>query len=213
MPAILPGLGCRCVKGRYDLDGMCPYFERKFPDQPLPADSQSKAGEAAGKDAHQFDPNTGQPEALEDERTKVWKKIGDTCARKVAGLAIDAYPDDNPKTVFGLTKPSMSPVPPAALLHLMQAMADGKQKYGLMNWREKRVSASVYYDAAMRHLMAFWDGEDKASDSGVHHLGHAMACCCLILDAAACGNLNDDRPKAGSFSELAAAMTKKLEEK
>lgn len=123
-----------------------------------------------------------------------------------------AYPDDNPKTVIGLTKPSMSAVPPSCLLHLGRAMSDGKRKYGLMNWREKKVSTSVYYDAAMRHLMAFWDGEDCAEDSGVHHLGHVMACCALILDAASIGKLNDDRPIPGNYPALVKAFTKPMQE-
>lgn len=111
-------------------------------------------------------------------------------------------PDDNPKTRFGLRKPAMSSVPPAALIHLMRAMADGRRKYGLMNWREKNVSSTIYYDAAMRHLMAWFDGEQTASDSGVHHLGHAMACLAIILDAEAQETLNDDRPVAGEFGKL-----------
>ena len=119
-------------------------------------------------------------------------------------------PDDNPKTRFGVQKPAMSAVPPSALVHLMKAMADGRRKYGLMNWREKNVSSSIYYDAAMRHLMSWYDGEEIASDSKVHHLGHAMACLAIILDAEACGTLNDDRPTPGAFTELVSQMTAKL---
>ena len=119
-----------------------------------------------------------------------------------------AYPDDNPKTVLGLAKPSISVIPPVAILHLGKAMADGKRKYGLMNWREKTVTSSVYYDAAMRHMMAWWDGEENASDSGVHHLGHAMACLAITLDAQSLGKLNDDRPIPGMFAEAVKANTK-----
>lgn len=110
------------------------------------------------------------------------------------------YPDDNPKTVYGVAKPPMHVIPPTALIHLGQAMANGKQKYGAMNWRDKKVTSSIYYDAAMRHLMAWWDGENNAEDSGVHHLGHAMACLAILLDAKSVGMLNDDRPTKGAFS-------------
>lgn len=109
---------------------------------------------------------------------------------------------------MGRTKPSLKSIPVSALLHLGGAMSDGDRKYGLCNWREKPVSASVYYDAALRHLMSWWDGEDVADDSKVHHLGHAMACFAIILDAEATGNLNDDRPIKGVFSELVAKMHK-----
>ena len=117
------------------------------------------------------------------------------------------YPDDNPKTVIGVTKPAMSTIPPGALIPLMRAMQNGKDKYGLMNWRKHNVSSSIYYDAAMRHLMAWYDGEAVAEDSGVHHLGHVMACCAILLDAMAQGNLNDNRPPAGTFSELVSIYT------
>ena len=110
------------------------------------------------------------------------------------------YPDDNPKTQIGVTKPPLSSIPPVGLMHLGQAMENGRQKYGRMNWREKKVTSSIYYDAAMRHLLAWWDGEERAQDSGVHHLGHAMACLAILLDAKSVSMLNDDRPKKGNFS-------------
>ena len=120
------------------------------------------------------------------------------------------YPDDNPKTVLGLRKPAMSCVPPVALLHLSHAMMDGEQKYGRMNWREHTVSSSVYYDAAMRHLMAWFDGETYAPDSGAHHLGHVMACCAILLDGESLAVLNDDRNTFGfsAFTRTCEQMTK-----
>nr|DAU76344.1 MAG TPA: hypothetical protein [Caudoviricetes sp.] len=124
-------------------------------------------------------------------------------ARAVAA----GYPDDNPKTAVGLTKPSLSAVPPIAMFHLGKAMSDGMRKYGKMNYREKKVSSSIYYDAALRHLMAWYDGEQIASDSGVHHLGHAMACMAILLDAEALGQLNDDRPTPGPLPAFLAANT------
>lgn len=119
-----------------------------------------------------------------------------------------SYPDDNPKTIIGLTKPSLLAIPPVALLHLGRAMTDGKNKYGLMNWREKKVSSSIYYDAALRHLLSWWDGEEVAGDSGVDHLAHAMACCAIIIDAQSVGSLNDDRPSfPGRFAETVKEFT------
>jgi len=136
----------------------------------------------------------------------VWREIKDNLIRMRSEM--NSPPDDNPKTKFGLTKPSMSAVPPSALIPLMEAMADGKNKYGLMNWRDKSVSSSVYYDAALRHLMSWYDGEDVAQDSGVHHLGHAMACMAILLDAMHTNNLNDNRPTKGRFSEVVKEHTK-----
>ena len=108
----------------------------------------------------------------------------------------------NPKDAIGLTKPSIHCVPPVSIYTQAAAMTDGVSKYGLMNWRENDVLASVYYNAAQRHLMSWFEGEQVASDSGVHHLGHALACLGIILDAEHGGNLIDDRPIAGSLPKF-----------
>lgn len=122
----------------------------------------------------------------------------------------EELPDTNPKTRFGIAKPSMFVVSPIAMLHMSQAMMDGARKYGPYNWRENSVSAKVYYDAAMRHLMCWMDGQENASDSNVHHLGHAMACLNILLDAQATGCLVDDRAKSEGFvvAKLIESMTK-----
>lgn len=120
-------------------------------------------------------------------------------------------PDSNPKTRFGLAKPGVADIPPIAVLLLGQCMRNGAKKYGRTNWRENGVTASVYYDAAMRHMMSWWDGEDHAEDSGVHHLGHAMACIAIIMDAEAQGTLADDRPSIpGCTAEFITANTEGL---
>lgn len=105
------------------------------------------------------------------------------------------YPDGNPKSAQGAKKHSLRLIPTAALVAESEAFADGVQKYGAANWRETGVAASVYIDAAMRHMALYFDGgEDRASDSGAKHLGHARACLGIILDAEAAGKLIDDRP-------------------
>lgn len=104
------------------------------------------------------------------------------------------YPDNNPKTALGMAKLPMDLVPPALLRHTAEAFANGAKKYGPYNWREAKISSSVYYAAALRHLTDWWDGEDLAPDSGVHHLGHAAACLALILDTMDSDLLNDNRP-------------------
>lgn len=121
-----------------------------------------------------------------------------------------SYPDNNPKTQFGVTKVPLHLVPPAAVAQAAMAFKDGAAKYGPYNWREKTISSSVYIAACKRHLDAWWDGEDKASDSGVHHIAHAMACMCMILDAESIGMLNDDRPTPGAAARLLEELKENL---
>ncbi len=107
---------------------------------------------------------------------------------------MNGYPDNNPKTAFGMKKTPIDLVPTALVRQVALAFENGANKYGAYNWREKKISSSVYYAAAMRHMMDWWEGEDNAPDSGVHHLGHAAACMAMILDTMGSDLLNDNRP-------------------
>lgn len=117
---------------------------------------------------------------------------------------MNGYPDDNPKTAIGVTKVPLHLVPPSASHHLALAFKDGAAKYGPYNWRDHKVSASVYVAAAKRHIDAWWDGENLSPDAGVEHLAHAMACMAIILDAASVAKLNDDRPTCGASPRMQA---------
>lgn len=119
----------------------------------------------------------------------------------------DSSQSENPKDLIGQTKPTLWVIPPAALLHMGRAMGNGAKRYGAYNWREHAVIASIYLDAAQRHILSWLDGEEVAEDSGVHHLGHAMACLAILLDAQETGNLKDNRPKPGAFPQLVARFT------
>lgn len=104
------------------------------------------------------------------------------------------YPDDNPKTAEGLKKTPLHLIPPVAMQAEALVMGLGAKKYGAFNWREHQVSSSVYYSAALRHLLAWYDGETVDPESGQSHLAHVRACMGIVLDAEAKGKLNDDRP-------------------
>lgn len=111
-------------------------------------------------------------------------------------------PDSNPKTAYGIKKPSMHLIPGVALMTLAKVMALGAKKYGAYNWRDQPVSASVYISALLRHIYQWFDGEDIDPESGAPHLGHAMACLAILLDALAQGTLIDDRPKPGQTDRI-----------
>jgi len=122
---------------------------------------------------------------------------------------VQAQDETNPKDRIGVKKPRLSLVPPAGIIHEALAMANGADKYGPYNWRDKKVQMMIYLEAAMRHIMSFQDGEEFASDSGVHHLGHARACLGIILDAIATDSIIDNRPKKGCTAALIERFTKK----
>lgn len=116
--------------------------------------------------------------------------------------------DDNPKTAFGMRKPTAAFIPPVSFLHLGRAMEYGADKYGPFNWRDRAVSSTVYYGGMDRHQKSWFDGETIDPESGVHHLGMIMANCAILLDAEAQGNLIDDRPKPGTYAKLLRELTR-----
>lgn len=103
------------------------------------------------------------------------------------------YPDDNPKTALGEAKPKISSTPTIGIREMGKVFELGAKKYGRYNWRLHQVSATVYYDAAWRHLSAWFDGEDIDPESGVSHLAHVMACMTILMDAQHHEMLNDNR--------------------
>src|SRR5262249_14845884 len=57
---------------------------------------------------------------------------------------------------------------------LLAVLNRGAAKYGERNW-EKGMDWSRVYSAALRHLHAWWAGEDNDPETGFSHLAHAMA--------------------------------------
>jgi hypothetical protein len=102
--------------------------------------------------------------------------------------------DTNPKDAVGTAKVPMSTVPAPVLMEIGLAMLEGARKYGRHNYRAAGVRASVYYDAALRHLAQWWEGEDTDPDSGISHLVKAMACLVVVRDSELRENWTDDRP-------------------
>jgi hypothetical protein len=102
--------------------------------------------------------------------------------------------DGNPKDLVGVRKAPMSTVPANVIAEVGVAMLEGSRKYGRHNYRVAGVRSSVYYDAAMRHLMAWWEGEDIDTDSGMSHVVKAITTLAVLRDAQHQQMLTDDRP-------------------
>lgn len=122
----------------------------------------------------------------------------------------------NPKDVIGIKKVSMSCVSAPVLAEVALGMMEGALKYGRHNYRDAGIRASVYHDAAYRHLMAWWEGEDDDPNSkaGLHHVSKAIASLTVLRDAMIQNFWNDDRPPkspAGWMDALNAKAAKLIE--
>lgn len=76
-------------------------------------------------------------------------------------------------------KPRLELLPSDSLEEIAKVLTFGAKKYSAENWR-KGINYSRLMGAAMRHLLAWKDGEDKDPESGLTHLAHA-GCCVLFL--------------------------------
>lgn len=102
--------------------------------------------------------------------------------------------ETNPKDAVGTKKCPFSTVSAAVIAEMGCAMLEGDRKYGRHNYRVAGVRASVYYDAAMRHLMQWWEGEDIDTDSNMNHVTKALSCLSVLRDAMINDMMTDDRP-------------------
>lgn len=127
--------------------------------------------------------------------------------------------DTNPKDALGVKKAPLHCIPCGPLYELGLAMMEGGRKYGTHNYRAVGVRASVYYDAIMRHVTQWWEGENIDSDSGLHPLIKAAASIVVMRDGMLMDNYIDDRPikypcglDMSKFNEKAGDIIEKYSE-
>jgi Domain of unknown function (DUF5664) len=85
--------------------------------------------------------------------------------------------DDGVK--FDIGKPRWSLLPLRAVALVVDVLEYGAQKYAPDNWRKVPDWRQRYYDAAMRHILAWRLGGRLDAESGLPHLAHAI--CCLLF--------------------------------
>ena len=89
-------------------------------------------------------------------------------------------------------KPQLSLVSKLLIEELARVREFGAKKYAKNNWR-KGFKYSRSIDACLRHVLAFKEGEDLDSESGLSHIVHAIACLEHLLHDYTSRKENDDR--------------------
>jgi hypothetical protein len=91
----------------------------------------------------------------------------------------------------GKTKYDLIPI------HLLKDACDvfdfGSKKYSAFNWA-KGMPWSVPYASMMRHMQAWYRGEQNDAESGLPHLAHAMCNLIMLTHYASYYKDGDDRP-------------------
>ena len=83
---------------------------------------------------------------------------------------------------FDAGKLRHSLIPPEVLNEVLAVLEHGASKYGENNWLHVADAHTRYYDAAHRHLAAWWEGSWRDEESKSSHLAHAI-CCLMFLMA------------------------------
>ena len=80
--------------------------------------------------------------------------------------------DDSAKRRYSL-------LPKGTVNSVVDVLEFGSKKYADNNWQKVPNAKNRYYDAALRHIDAWFSGEIKDSETGLPHLAHAI--CCLMF--------------------------------
>jgi len=100
---------------------------------------------------------------------------------------MEARKNDAEKPRFDLLSPSL-------LEDTARVMAFGARKYGDRNYLNGAgLRFGRVFAALMRHLWAWWRGEDSDEETGISHLAHAACNLMMLYDLVERGG-QDDRP-------------------
>jgi len=93
------------------------------------------------------------------------------------------------------TKTQWHLLPMQAIAEVVAVLTFGAKKHGPRQW-EKGMSWDLCYDACLRHLLAWWGGEDKDPESGCSHLAHAVCNLLFLIAYGQRGIGQDTRPNS-----------------
>lgn len=97
-------------------------------------------------------------------------------------------------TKYDVGKPRPELIAPEMIEALGTILGFGAVKYAARNW-EKGMDWSRCYGALLRHLNAWWSGEDLDPETGESHLWHASCCLMFLVAYESRGAGNDDRSR------------------
>lgn len=94
----------------------------------------------------------------------------------------------------GMKQARFGLIPSKPLWEVARVYGYGAEKYANRNW-EKGYDWGLSYDAMMRHLNQFWQGEYLDDESELPHLAHAVFHCLALMQYSEHFPEFDDRSK------------------
>ena len=91
-------------------------------------------------------------------------------------VTVDGTTSEKKKSMEGMKhdagKPALGLLAPEMLFGVGEILDYGAKKYAARNW-EKGISYTRVFSGLMRHLWAWWGGQDCDPETGKSHLWHA----------------------------------------
>jgi len=143
--------------------------------------------------------------------TNIFNTYSETEATVIAAPDVVAI-DTNPKRQYGVSSIPISRWSSLATAYGAVAMHNGAGKYGKNNFKATKVEASIYIDAALRHLLAWAEGEEFDPKDKVPNLGGVLANVAILLEARAAGTLIDDRNIGTGYLQEREALAKLIKD-
>lgn len=95
---------------------------------------------------------------------------------------------------FDATKVRVDLLPIVPMMQVANVFGFGAKKYFANSYRQgETVAWSRTYGSILRHLFAFWQGEDTDPESGLPHLAHAGTQLFILMEHTAHNKDKDDR--------------------
>jgi hypothetical protein len=95
----------------------------------------------------------------------------------------------------------MDLIPVEAIEGIARVLTFGAEKYGDRNW-EQGIKFGRLYAALLRHLFAWFKGEDTDPESKLNHIDHVLACATFLRTYQARAMVEfDDRPEVRRWIE------------
>jgi hypothetical protein len=96
------------------------------------------------------------------------------------------------KSAESAVKPRLELLPMVGLEQIAEVLTYGAAKYEANNWR-RGARWGRYFAALLRHVFAWWRGEDRDPETGMSHLAHAGCCLLFLMEYQQSGLGTDDR--------------------
>lgn len=158
----LPSFGCQSESVKPGSSH--PYYARPLGCPSLSPDAHfDTTGSDASFDPGSFNPSS-ETQPTERSSTAAWEPNGE--ARK---------------SLESASKPRLELVPYAAVSEIAEVLTFGAAKYDANNWC-RGARWGRYFAALLRHLFAWWSGEEKDPETGKSHLAHAGCCLFFLME-------------------------------